>query len=47
MATRNLTKKYVDLRNASKANRTLNVRSGNEDEYSDRDHLRQVSKILP
>ena len=46
MATRNLTKKYVDLRNASKANRTLNVRSGMEDEYSDRDYLRQVIIII-
>lgn len=42
MATRNLTKKFVDLRNASKANRSLNI-GGNDsgfDSYSDREHLK-------
>lgn len=44
MATRNLTKKFVDIRNAAKANRALNVRStfelGESDSYSDREQLR-------
>ncbi len=43
MATRNLTKKFVDLRNASKANRSLNIKSTFEigdDSYSDRDQLK-------
>ena len=44
MATRNLTKKFVDLRNASKANRSLNIGgtddSGGFGAYSDLEHLK-------
>ena len=43
MATRSLTKKFVDARNASKANRNLNFKSTFElgdDSYSDRDNLK-------
>ena len=44
MATRNLTKKFVDVRNASKANRSLNVNTAPgfdlEANYSDRDQLK-------
>jgi len=33
MATRNLTRKFVDIRNAQKANRSLNIgKSGSSDE---------------
>jgi hypothetical protein len=48
MATRNLTKKFVDIRNASKANRSLNIGGSNEsgfDSYSDRAHLQVLSCI--
>lgn len=45
MATRNLTKKFVDARNASKANRTLNITSG-FDTYSDQEHLKVRIRYL-
>ena len=40
MATRNLTKKLVDIRNAAKANRTLRIRGDDGSEESDSGLLR-------
>jgi len=40
MATRNLTKKLIDIRNAAKANRTLRVRDDTGSEESDSGLLR-------